>query len=312
VYQFQPIPKDLKKRRHKYILGAQGNVWTEYMKTEEHVEYMVLPRLLALSEVLWGTANPQQYSSFFDRVVLHTEEILEPLNYNVSKAMYQVDFTTFAQDKQLFFKLSAADEKGLFYQRNDDEWLPYKDVVALSNTTKIAFRYENVDRRSPVYEQKISINLATAKNISLQHEPHENYSHGGSFALVNGISAHNGAFGKDWLGFSGKDLVATIDLGSSQTMQSLGINLLERRGSWIYYPKNLTFEYSDDGQIYKSAVTLDYKDISQNEGRIRIKMPTEIKARYVRVTAQNYGAIGEGFPGAGAKAWLFADEVIVE
>jgi hexosaminidase len=312
VYQFQPIPKDLKKRRHKYILGAQGNVWTEYMKTEAHLEYMVLPRLLALSEVLWGTANPQQYHTFFDRVVLHAQEILETFDYNFSKAMYQVDFNTFSINETLHFKLSATDAKGLLYQLNDGEWQTYQESVALTSSTKIAFRYENEKVQSPTYEQNISINLATGKRIELVHEPNAHYNHGGSFALVNGIEAHNGVFGKDWLGFSGQDLIATIDLGTTKNVQSLGINLLERKGSWIFYPKNLTFEYSDDGQNYTSAETLNYEYISQNNGRIRIKMPAQVKARYFRVTAKNYGIIGEGLPGAGAKAWLFADEVLVE
>lgn len=52
VYSFNPIPKELTKEESKYVLGAQGKVWTEYMKTPEKVEYMAFPRAIALSEVL--------------------------------------------------------------------------------------------------------------------------------------------------------------------------------------------------------------------------------------------------------------------
>jgi hexosaminidase len=48
VYSYEPIPAELKPEEHKYILGAQGNVWTEYILTPEHVEYMAVPRMLAL------------------------------------------------------------------------------------------------------------------------------------------------------------------------------------------------------------------------------------------------------------------------
>lgn len=53
VYSYEPLPASLTETEQQYILGAQGNVWTEYMKTPEHVEYMVYPRALALAEVVW-------------------------------------------------------------------------------------------------------------------------------------------------------------------------------------------------------------------------------------------------------------------
>lgn len=55
VYSFNPIPEKLKDDEKKYILGAQGNVWTEYILDFKQVEYMIFPRITALSEVLWGT-----------------------------------------------------------------------------------------------------------------------------------------------------------------------------------------------------------------------------------------------------------------
>ncbi len=54
VYSYNPIPEALRPSEAKYILGAQGAMWTEYQKTPEAVEYMVFPRLLALSEVVWS------------------------------------------------------------------------------------------------------------------------------------------------------------------------------------------------------------------------------------------------------------------
>ncbi len=54
VYSFEPIPAELNSAEARHVLGAQANVWTEYMKTSDHVEYMVFPRLLALSEVVWS------------------------------------------------------------------------------------------------------------------------------------------------------------------------------------------------------------------------------------------------------------------
>ncbi|MEP0263760.1 beta-N-acetylhexosaminidase [Dokdonia sp.] len=68
VYSYEPTPKELSTELQKYILGAQGNVWTEYMKTTEHVEYMVLPRMTALSEVLWSSPESKDWNDFKARL----------------------------------------------------------------------------------------------------------------------------------------------------------------------------------------------------------------------------------------------------
>jgi len=53
VYSYNPIPKELTEQEAKHILGAQANLWTEYISTTDYAEYMLLPRLAALSEVIW-------------------------------------------------------------------------------------------------------------------------------------------------------------------------------------------------------------------------------------------------------------------
>ena len=64
VYHFNPIPEGLTDKEATYVLGAQGNVWTEYMQTEKQVEYMAFPRAVALSEVLWSSPEHKNYSDF--------------------------------------------------------------------------------------------------------------------------------------------------------------------------------------------------------------------------------------------------------
>jgi hexosaminidase len=71
VYAYDPIPAALPDSLHRYILGAQANVWTEYILTPEHVEYMVMPRLPALSEVLWSDPKQKDFNDFKRRLVLH-------------------------------------------------------------------------------------------------------------------------------------------------------------------------------------------------------------------------------------------------
>jgi hexosaminidase len=69
VYNFEPVPADLPKQAAKYIIGSQANVWTQYMKTPEYVEYMVFPRAAALAEVVWSPKASRNYPWFRKRLL---------------------------------------------------------------------------------------------------------------------------------------------------------------------------------------------------------------------------------------------------
>ncbi|NHJ47519.1 MAG: beta-N-acetylhexosaminidase [Asgard group archaeon] len=71
IYDFEPIPQNLNDELKNKIIGAQGNVWTEYMKTPEHVEYMILPRLCALAEVVWSPPEQKKWFLFEIRINQH-------------------------------------------------------------------------------------------------------------------------------------------------------------------------------------------------------------------------------------------------
>jgi hexosaminidase len=68
VYTFDPVVPQLSAEEAAYVLGGQANVWTEYMKTSDHVEYMVLPRMLALAETLWSPRESRNFSGFLRRL----------------------------------------------------------------------------------------------------------------------------------------------------------------------------------------------------------------------------------------------------
>ena len=81
VYSYEPVPAELTSTEARHVLGAQANVWTEYMTTEDHVEYMVFPRMLALSEVVWSPSEIRDYRGFVERLDWHFNR-LEALGVN--------------------------------------------------------------------------------------------------------------------------------------------------------------------------------------------------------------------------------------
>jgi len=75
VYSYEPVPAELTTTEAKHILGAQGNIWTEYINDFSQVEYMLLPRMLALSEVVWSKKELRNFQDFSVRIVPHYERL---------------------------------------------------------------------------------------------------------------------------------------------------------------------------------------------------------------------------------------------
>jgi hexosaminidase len=68
VYAYEPIPAVLTPEQAAHVLGAQGNVWTEYIPTPTQAEYMLFPRVLALSEILWSPREARSWRGFVARL----------------------------------------------------------------------------------------------------------------------------------------------------------------------------------------------------------------------------------------------------
>ncbi|MFL5766162.1 MAG: beta-N-acetylhexosaminidase [Bacteroidia bacterium] len=84
VYAYDPTPKSLTADEKKFIMGAQGNVWTEYIVNFSSVEYMAVPRMAALAEVLWTQPEKKDYKKFVQRLEVHSK-LLDKMGVNYAK-----------------------------------------------------------------------------------------------------------------------------------------------------------------------------------------------------------------------------------
>ena len=75
VYFYNPIPDVLTNEQQRRILGVQAQIWSEYIPTDAHVEYMAYPRACALSEVAWTPKDKKEYNSFYDRLTTHLKRL---------------------------------------------------------------------------------------------------------------------------------------------------------------------------------------------------------------------------------------------
>jgi hexosaminidase len=243
-------------------------------------------------------------------------QIYDKKGIHYSKAIFEITTDVQPVNNGIHFELKSFNPEEIRYTTDGSEpdynAIPYKNPIAIktSQTIKAAY-FENQKQKSATMEQSFFISKSSGKAVKLKHPPHENYALGGSFTLVDGMLGNSAKYGRDWLGFWGYDVDATIDFGFEESFSSIALNTLLAEGSWIYYPKEIIMMCSDDGRNFEIIQVVKPEEIAKNKGRIKVNFPTK-KAKYVKVLARNSGTIADGKPGAGSKAWLFVDEISIE
>ena len=81
IYGYEPY-EGMEPGTETHILGPQCNLWTEYIATPEHLEYMLLPRMIGLSEVAWTRPELKNYETFVKGIREHQNKVLDAMNYN--------------------------------------------------------------------------------------------------------------------------------------------------------------------------------------------------------------------------------------
>ena len=316
VYSYEPIPAELNAEQAKHILGAQGNVWTEYILTSDHVEYMAAPRMAALAEVLWSAKEKRNETDFMQRLEIELSA-LEAMNVNASKSIYQVTITP-KQSKEagwINVEMTSAMGTGISYtlkstetKTADNALAVYSGPIPINKNCQLEGWLQREGLTGPVSERRFSFNQATAHPITLSKEPNSRYNEGGAFTLVDGITAQEKRVNTEWLGWK-EDVNITVDLGSEKDIGYIGIGALDETYSWIHLPEQVDISTSLDGKSYSPFGTITTQ--GNNAGRTELGKEQVAKARFVRLTVDHKATIPAGFPGAGNPSWLFLDEVIV-
>jgi hexosaminidase len=336
VYGYDPIPEVLPASQAKYILGAQANVWTEYIGNSRKMEYVIFPRMSALSEVLWSPKAKKNFDNFRKKLQTQIERFnLWKVDY--SKAIYDLHASILPTKnyKGVLWKLESNLQLrndcntniGITDQPYTDALTANKERISIANaqaykgpilvqvskSLKAVLSASCSGSASKDWDnitQDFFINKASGKKITLAQAPASNWSgNGAAFGLVNGVISENGINSSEWLGWQGKDMEATIDLGAITSISSINCHILDRKESWIYPPLYIEAFTSNDGIKYQPAGKTNQfiatKDGMQNAS---INLSNS-KARYAKIIARNFGSIPDGHEGAGNPAWFFADEI---
>ncbi len=314
VYAYEPIPDALTEEEAGFVKGIQAGVWTEYMSDEKHLEYMVFPRALAVSEIAWSQRGRKNYPWFLQKL-RQQEALLKKKKVNYYPYFEEITAEWSDKNGKTLSLKSTLPNAEIRY--TIDGTLPgvgsklYQQPISseLAQSMELnAQLFVGGQPKGRVFNQKFQHHLGLEKEIKIANPGSGKYNFPANL-LLNGFEGHHRFNDSQWLGFSEKDLDAVVDLGKATAVSEIGINILNYHWQRMWAPKRIRFLVSMDGLTFKEIYSQEKFDIN-GINKVRAQFPTQ-QVRYVKVIGENIGIIPKGAYGEGEKAWLMADEILI-
>ena len=317
VYSFEPVNDTLSTDVKKHIIGVQANLWSEYVPTFSHVEYMELPRMAALCEVQWCKPENRDFQDFKQRL-LPLFGIYEKRQYNYARHILDIEekFTTDLEKGAIVIELKTLDNIPVYYTLDGSEPTTESDryTKPLEIKESCTLKAKGIGERGEtrLFSEEICFNKATAKPITLLQDIHKNYVFDGEITLVDGLKGSPNYRTGRWLGFCETDLEAVIDLKQEEEISSVSFNTSVDKGDWVFDVLGITVSVSNDGKNFTEVFNESYPDLTaEDENKIyshRVEF-TPVKARFVKILALSDRDMPEWHGGKGYPAFIFVDEL---
>lgn len=317
VYSYNPVPDYFTPEEASHILGAQANLWTEYIPTFSYAMYQELPRFAALSEVQWRQPEVKDFKEFTHRVpgmMKHYDA--EGLNY--ARHIFDVQGTleNCPEEGTIIATFETVDGAPVRYTLDGSEPTEasplYTSPLHLDKTCAIkakAFRPDG--KGGKTFSDAVKFSKATGHAVKLGNAPHSRYD-GDPSILVDGRFGPKAFNTGLWLGFEGKPFIATVDLGKPMEISQVVLRNNVDTPNWIFDGRGLTVEVSDDGKTFTEVAREEYPVMQSHKEEVvahDVKF-SPVTARYVRITEPCEMSIPvfHGI-GAGKVGFLFVDEI---
>ncbi|MBI9038258.1 MAG: discoidin domain-containing protein [Bacteroidales bacterium] len=292
------LPVKLKLPAHKTVLlKLKSNKELNHGKNNINIPYFVSNLEIAPGKALAINLEFEAYS--MSGIKILPDDIISDL--------YKIQ-TPENSEFDLFYTLDDSDPSQL--SLNSSKTFESKEPINL----KIA-AYIGDEQIGEIMEKDFSPNLAIGKSLELKNDYSSSYTGGGKNAIIDGVTASIDYKDGKWQAYRFDDLEAVIDLGKVQKIKSVSISFLENNYSWIFLPEEVKISVSKSGKKYEEVFSESFTaDPNIRESRIAKVFAglKDINARYIKVYAKNIGLCPEWHSGAGKKAWLFVDEIIVK
>lgn len=314
VYSFDPIPNGLSEDGRQLILGGECNMWSE-RAPQESVDQKVFPRILAMAEVLWRYPEQRNYN-VFKNLVRQNYSILNKLNVNYGFETVPVKITSFI-DGGLRAQLIPYDSTLTVHYFEKGKKSLYSVPVGVEEPANWAITFSRAETtfKDTIY-QSFKPHMANGLSYELSTPPNKNYKASGEMALTDGLKGSNHFRDGNWQGFWGEDVELTLDFGETKEISSMSAGFLQYNNAWIFYPVDVKFEVSNDGEVFEEVGLVSNVDQPENKKQDTQQYTLDLieskLARYVKIKAKNLGVCPDWHDAAGSPAWLFIDEFSVE
>ena len=317
VYDFEPVPDTLDNDSKKYILGAQANLWTEYISDFKQVEYMLLPRLDALSEVQWTQPENKNWVNFLDRLQ-HNIQVYDLKGYNYGKHIFGInpEYRIIPEKHCIEVTLRTQGDAPVYYTLDGtvptEKSTRYTQPIELTENTDLKAIVVRPGMKTNMFEKEYVFNKATARKIMLNSAPNDRYTFKGGQTLVDGMIGDIGFATGRWIGFSPGDLDAVIDLGETTFISKVELGILFDKDNWIFPSDHVSVLVSQDGVKYNSVAdtVLVLPDQSvKNDRMIQGVAFDPVNTRYVKIKANSVKSLPAWHGAKGKPGFLFVDEI---
>lgn len=312
VYSFEPFSDGMSDAQKALVMGPQANLWTEYVPTFAHLQYMELPRMAALAEVQWTQPEQKNYHDFkcrMPRLIANYERE----GYNYAHHIFDTDINYRADHAVGALEMSASVYPGSTVRYTLDGSIPdkasevYVCPLNLSRDCVINAASFGADgSNGTIQSDTLIITAPTFGEIILGYEPYSPFAFGGAEALVDGLIGNDNFRSGRWVGFLGDPCDATIAFREPATVSQVSFKtcLVWPEGALEY--RKAEVNGSADGEKFELLATLDNpeQDPKQGNGAYLHKIdfePVTLKALRVVITPCE--------PSGMWKRILFVDEI---
>ena len=319
-YSYEPFTADMTDEEKAHILGVQANLWTEYIPDEAHLQYMLLPRMAALSEVQWCQAENKNWDRFYASADDFCA-IYDIAGYNYARHIFypKMSVGTNPEKNCVEVVLSTQGDGEVRYTLDGTapgaESLLYTAPIEIGSDCTIRATAVRNGKTDGHVSKSFIYHKAMGRPISVTHKPHRSYTFSCPELLINGIKGGNNYKNGDWAGWHGSPLEAVIDMGTESSYSSVTIGALIEKGDFIFNPMDLCVAVSEDGKTYTEVAKAEYPMEDRHEPNgvkeYSVTFP-ETSARYLKVSATTLESLPDWHPGAGYGAFLFIDEITVK
>lgn len=311
VYGYNPMPKELTSEQGKHILGAQANLWTEYVLDEKHAEYMLFPRIIALAEVTWTPQQERRYSDFIGRMEKQLPRLLArginayPLKRIAARTLVDTN------KKQVAITLeSERPSMDIRYTTDGSEPTASSQCylgqpITSSDSILLVARFFDGEQKLDIPELRYRADYHQGIGSKITYNGmtwNERYPAAGEVTLLDGVRGTPTYLDKLWQGFT-SDLDVTIDLGEVKELHHVLAKFMQERVHGVVLPEVVEVFTSIDGKDFRSMgkQTNEVPESHMITHFQTYSVPMQTQARYVRLVAKRQPC----------KGFLFTDEIVI-